>query len=128
MKRILILEPDRVLAGSLSDYLSKAGYKVSVHSDPQAAITSADKHAPEIVIAELQLAGRSAIEFLYELRSYPEWQSIPVIVTGQLRAQEIESYSEVFRELNVSQYLYKPQAGPQALVQAIEHNLLLSVK
>src|SRR5258706_7128339 len=108
MAHILLLEPDSLLAADIKRYLDLANHKVYVHSDPQAAVAQADKQLPDIVIIELQLAGRSGIEFLYEFRSYPEWQAIPAIVFSSLNQEDTQSYSEDFKELNVSVCLYKP--------------------
>ena len=93
MAKILLLEPDSVLAGNIERYFANAKHTVSVHSDPQQAVTSADSRAPDLIIAELQLAGRSGVEFLYEFRSYPEWQNIPVIIlTSQILTDQDRGY------------------------------------
>lgn len=123
MAKILLLEPDVVLAGSLAAHLANANHKVYVHSDPQAAIAEADKHKLDLIITDLQLAGRSGVEFLYEFRSYPDWQTIPVIVTGSVNDQSMSAYTEVFDELNVSNYFYKPALQTQELVAAVNNCL-----
>jgi len=123
MSKILLLEPDRQLAGNLKDYLASANHKVYVHSDPQAAIAEADKHKLDLIITELQLAGRSGIEFLYEFRSYPDWQVIPVIMTGNVDERGMSVYSEVFNELNVRNYFYKPALKFNELAATVENCL-----
>jgi len=125
MSKILLLEPDRQLADNLKDYFANANHKVYVHSDPQAAIAEADKNRPDVIITELQLAGRSGVEFLYEFRSYPDWQAIPVIVTGSVNDQSMSDYTEVFDELNISNYFYKPALQTQELVVAVNNCLEL---
>ncbi|MBX4201856.1 response regulator [Candidatus Saccharibacteria bacterium] len=123
MANILLLEPDKVLAGKLKDYFAYANHSVSVHSDPQVAISQADIQEPQLVITELQLAGRSGVEFLYEFRSYPEWQDIPVIIYSNLDTKQADAYSEVFDELNVRACLYKPASGLEELLTAAESYL-----
>jgi CheY-like chemotaxis protein len=102
---ILLLYSDRQIAGNTSDYLRLKGHSVRTHFHPQDAITSADQNPPDLIILGLALADRSGIEFLYELRSYPEWQAIPVIVTGGPRLADIQLYLPAFDQLNVSKYL-----------------------
>jgi DNA-binding response OmpR family regulator len=123
MAKILLLEPDVVLAGSLAAHLANANHKVYVHYEAQAAIAEADKNRLDVVITELQLAGRSGVEFLYEFRSYPEWQATPVIVTGSVNDQSISAYTQVFDELNISNYFYKPALQTQELVAAVNNCL-----
>ena len=119
----MLLEPDFILAGSIKHYFAYAGHNLSVHSDPQAAIAQADKHKPDVVITELQLAGRTGIEFLYELRSYPDWQAIPVVININLHTQELRAYSEIFDELNIHTCLYKPTTSLEQLLKAVENCL-----
>lgn len=109
-RRILILQSDRQLAKSLQSFLMLQGYDAEVHVSPQDAILAIDAHQPDLVIADLILAGRSGAEFLYELRSYPEWHPIKVIVLTHQPPQELEHYYTGFGQLNVSAY-WQPMAG-----------------
>src|SRR5437868_2205469 len=111
MATILLLETDRQLAQNLKGYFGQAGHELLAYSDPQQAVIAADKNHPDIVILDLILASRSGIEFLYELRSYPDWHNIPVIVTGKLTADELEAFSAAFQELGVSKYLHRQTAA-----------------
>lgn len=120
MAHILLLEPDSLLASDTQRYFALAGHKVYIHADPQAAVAQADKQLPNVVITELQLAGRSGIEFLYEFRSYPEWQAIPVIVHSNLHHQDVQAYSAVFKDLNVHTYLHKPTTSLARLLGTVE--------
>ena len=117
MRHVLLLEPDRLLAELVKQYFVEANYKVSAHSDPQAAISQADHQIPDTVIIELQLAGRSGVEFLYEFRSYPEWQDIPVIIFTSLSAEGLANYEKVFKELNIAACLYKSTTSLEQLLQ-----------
>ncbi len=123
MANILLLEPDILLASNLKRYFGQAKHKVFAYGDPQAAITQADKQHPDIVITELQLAGRSGLEFLYEFRSYPEWQAVPVIVLSNLHNRAVAAYASAFEELDISCYLYKPATKLKQVLDSVEHSL-----
>jgi len=110
MPRVLLIETDRQLAKNLQSYLELNDFIVDIHSDIQNAIMSTDTQCPDVIILDLILAGRSGIEFLYELRSYPEWQSVPVIATGHISQDELSHYGSAFEQLNVSAYLPKHSA------------------
>jgi CheY-like chemotaxis protein len=119
MSRILLLQSDDQLATNSAAYLKHKGFAVSIHKDPQTAVAETDKKLPDVVILDLSLAGRSGVEFLYELRSYPDWQSIPVIVTGNLTLRHIQPFLDSFNQLNVSVYLPRQVTSLSRLTQEI---------
>lgn len=123
MAHILLIEPDSLLAGSLAAYFANANHTVAVHTDLQVAITDADRRPPKLVITELQLAGRSGVEFLYEFRSYPDWQSIPIIIFTNLQPEQVEFYREVLSELSVRACLQKSTDGLLGLQAEVEQAL-----
>src|SRR4051812_38173952 len=117
--KILLIEPDRPLANTYRAALEADGHKVVMCSSAQAGIFAADEFQPEIVILELQLVGHSGVEFLYEFRSYSDWQSTPVILFSNVPAAEFEGSWELMRdELGVRAYLYKPLTSLQELLHA----------
>jgi DNA-binding response OmpR family regulator len=123
MAHILIIEPDRVLAGSLETYFANANHTATIHADPQAALISADRRKPDVVVAELQLAARSGVEFLYEFSSYPDWQSIPIIIFTNLSVEQIVPYQEALGDLNITACLTKSHDGLTGLLRAVRQNL-----
>ena len=123
MAHILLLETDRQLAKNTRDYFGRAGHKLAFFADPQTAVMSADTNRPDVIILDLFLASRSGIEFLYELRSYPEWQAIPVIITGHLAGGELNSYQDSFKELSVAHYLPKQTSSLKELLAEVEKSL-----
>jgi DNA-binding response OmpR family regulator len=84
MARILLLEPDQVLAEAYRQALQQQGHSVVLSTSAQTAVLVADDHRPDLVILELQLVEHSGIEFLYEFRSYADWQDIAVIIQSQV--------------------------------------------
>jgi len=120
MAQILLIEPDRVLAETYRLALEGAGHKVSVCATAQAAVQSADNVKPDLVILEIQLVEHSGIEFLYEFRSYPDWQNVPVLIQSQVPPSEFSDNLELLKnELNVVNYLYKPQTNLKKLIDTI---------
>lgn len=109
--RILLIEPDRLLAQTYQAALSRAGHQVVTCNGAQAAIMAADRQTPDLIVLELQLVAHSGIEFLYEFRSYSEWQRVPVIVQTMVPPAEFNHSWQLLKdELGVSGYLYKPQS------------------
>jgi DNA-binding response OmpR family regulator len=124
MPRILIIEPDKLLAGIYAKALAAAGHEVATSPGAQSAIMAADRQQPDLVILELQLVEHSGIEFLYEFRSYPEWQTIPVLIHSQVPPAEFAGSRQLLeRELGISDYLYKPRTSIRDLLAAIRDQL-----
>ncbi len=120
MSHILLVEPDRLVAKTYMQALQAAGHSVQVCATAQSAVFCADEHQPDLLILEVQLVGHSGIELLYELRSYPDWQSLPVIIVSGVPAGEFQgSWPLLKDELGVRAYHYKPLLSLKALCDAV---------
>lgn len=120
MKQILLLEPDKVLGQIYAKALEMNGYEVKIVASAQSAIASADKLRPNIMIMELQLVNHSGVEFLYEFRSYLDWQAIPIIILTNVPASEFDGCQQLLNhELNVAAYMYKPETSLKKLLRSV---------
>lgn len=118
--KLLLLEPDKVLADTYRRGLQTAGHRVTMCASAQAAIFSADAERPDVVIVELQLTGHSGIEFLYEFRSYDEWAQVPVILLTNVPAGEFRAnWALLSDELGVAAYHYKPLTTLRTLLRSV---------
>lgn len=118
---ILLIEPDALLAATFAAVLKKAGYKVRVANNAQAALDAADDGAPDIILLELQLVSHSGIEFLYEFRSYADWQKVPIVILSNVPPDEFRHSAAVLQnQLGVTDYYYKPQVSLQKLLRIVE--------
>lgn len=115
MAHILLLEPNQVLARQYTAALVDMGHDVTYLADAQAAILAADKRRPDIIVMELLLAGHSGMEFLYELRSYAEWQAIPVIILSRIPAAQSGLDDKLRARMGVKDYLYKSEMSLKKL-------------
>ncbi len=117
---MLLVEPDPVLAHTYTAALEGGGHEVMHAASAQAAIHVADSATPDVVVLEMQLPGHNGIEFLYEFRSYADWQEVPVILLTGLPASNPGLDTTLWHELGVKQYLYKPTTKLRRLVQCVE--------
>lgn len=124
MSSILLIEPDKLLAETYAEVLQAEGHEVVARAGAQSAIMAADEARPDIVVLELQLVEHSGIEFLYEFRSYAEWQSIPVIIHSQVPPAEFMGGQKILEgELSVDTYLYKTRTSLRELAAAVREQL-----
>lgn len=125
--QILLIEPDVVLANTYCDTFRRLGYRVDHERNAAAAIATADVCRPDMVIMELQLAAHSGAAFLYEFRSYTDWQHIPIIVHTLLPPDALAVFEQTFHELGVKDVLYKPQTTLRRLVDCVQKHVVSGV-
>ncbi len=115
---ILLIEPDAVLGGLYQKALNRLGYSVRHVQGGQSAIESCDQKAPELIILEVHLRGHNGIGFLHELRSYPEWQHIPVLLHTFTPISRISAL--VRKEFGIVDHLYKPATSIHDFVHKVQ--------
>lgn len=103
--------------------LETAGYTVVVVANAQGAIHYIDTQRPRLVVTELQLAEHNGVEFLYELRSYPDWQDLPVIILTSVPPQDAGLNDTLLSNLSVTKYCYKPHTTLQQLIEVVAENI-----
>lgn len=124
--QVLLIEPDYLLSIIYKEHLEKFNYKVRVCSAVQDAINKIDAHKPDIIILELQLSGHNGYEFLYELRSYSEWQDIPILIHSMVSEEALGMNTNIKSELGIVDYLYKPGTSLDKLIYVLDSRFLTS--
>lgn len=124
-----MLEPDAVLADTYRRAFEMAGYDVRRSVSAQETVFMVDELVPDVILVELQLVAHSGIEFLYELRSYSEWQHIPVLIHSCIPPIEFEDSMNLLKQfLNVKAYLYKPHTPLAALLREVREAMAIEAE
>ena len=118
MARILLIEPDTILAKLYDSALTHEGHEVVITPSASEAIAEMDAQAFQVVVLELQLPLHNGLEFLYELRSYVDWQKVPVIIHSFVNPDSIQR-SLTYKHLGVASYLHKDSARIVDLLQTV---------
>src|SRR5205823_5974283 len=101
--RLLILDEDRIILQSLSQFLVREGYEVKVADDPQDALAQLEASQFELLIADINMPGIKAADFLRDIRRrFP--QTVVVVITGY---GSIEGAVEATK-MGAFDYLTKP--------------------
>lgn len=117
---ILILEPDKILSSQYKIYLDSYGYIAKIANSAEAAIALADKQTPALIIMEIFLKNHSGVEFLYEFRSYSEWQDVPVIILSRIAESDLGLNESSKKILGINKVLYKHDTSLQKLASHVE--------
>lgn len=124
MACILLIEPDYALSELYRVHLESEGYEVLQRKTAESAVMALDEQSVQLVILELQLAVHNGVEFLYEIRSYPEWQGLPVLLHTNVRKNALPQ--DALQRLGITKYMYKPTSNLQDLSKAIKKILSAS--
>lgn len=104
-----------MLAGTTLSELQACGHEVRWARSAQTAVDAIDTEEPDVMILELQLGIHNGIELLYEIRSYPEWQNIPVVIYTVNRRATDDTFDTTLQQLGVQAVYYKPSITPKQL-------------
>lgn len=66
--RLLILDEDRIMLQSLSQFLRREGYEVKATDDSQQALSMLEDGQTELLLADINMPGIKAAEYLREVR------------------------------------------------------------
>ncbi len=101
--RLLILDEDRIIVQSLSQFLRREGYEVNGSGDTADAMNLLDGQQYQLLLADINLPGLKPAEFLREVkRRWP--QLVVIVITGY---GSIEGAVEATK-MGAFDYLTKP--------------------
>src|SRR5277367_5301901 len=81
--RILVVDDHPSIAGLMSQLLSQRGYEVVTAADAQQAEAEVRQKAPDLILSDVKMPGKSGYEFCRDLKSDPATRLIPfVLITG----------------------------------------------
>ena len=123
MKKLLLIEPDQLSGGLYKDALEAVGYKVAVANSAQLALDELDKQIPDCILLEIDMIGHNGLEFLYEFCSHDDWAIVPVILHTGITPEKFEAMMVDWSELNVVEYLYKPQTSLNKMQIAVMNTM-----
>lgn len=122
MQAILLIEPDPVLARRYVTLLEQ-GIEGEVRVDrvarAQTALSRLDDTQYAAIILELQLGPHNGLEFLYEIRSYQDLRTVPVIIYSTVDPEPLVS-SPSFKHLGIYRYIRKPARDPKQLLHVVQ--------
>jgi CheY-like chemotaxis protein len=116
MTKVLLIEDDVWLAELEASVLEKAEYTVqSAHHAP-AAIDLVDSFKPDVIVADVLLAGSTIFALLHELQSYDDTHAIPVVLCTNL-AEQFDK--DMLASYGVKRVVDKSTMHPSDIVTAV---------
>ena len=81
--RILVVDDHPTIAGLMSQLLTQRGYEVVTATDAEQAAAEVRRQAPDLILSDVKMPGKSGYELCRELKADPATRLIPfVLITG----------------------------------------------
>lgn len=113
VSKILVVDDEVKIARLVRDYLTEAGFDVTLAANGPAALAASRSQRPDLVILDLGLPGMDGYDVTRSIRA---WSSIPIIM---LTARSEETDRIVGLELGADDYVVKP-FSPRELVARVK--------
>ena len=113
MSKVLVVDDEVKIARLVRDYLTEAGFDVTLASTGPSALAAARSQRPDLVILDLGLPGMDGYDVTRSIRAQ---SSIPIIM---LTARSEETDRIVGLELGADDYVVKP-FSPRELVARVK--------
>ncbi|MCP6718788.1 MAG: response regulator [Patescibacteria group bacterium] len=120
MKKILIIEDEKILGEMYQDRFVKDGFKVILALDSRKGLELAKKEKPDLIILDILLPRENGVTFLEWLKKDPKISSIKVVVFSNY--DEPDTRKKALR-LGAKEYLIKADYTPEEIVAKVKSHL-----
>lgn len=111
-KSVLIIEDEPNIVEAISFILMRDGWQVATHGDGADAVETIRRLAPDLLILDVSLPGRSGMEILADVRADPATQALPVLMLTALGQARDRDMAE---RMGVSRFMTKPFSNAAVL-------------
>jgi len=123
MKKIVIIEDDKIIINILDFLLKKEGFETHIAKDGIEGIEKISAIRPDLIISDIMMPYKSGLEItLFAKTNYPE---TPIIMISAL-GKEDQTVIDV-SNLGVDEFIAKP-FDPKELIEKVKHLLQKNLK
>lgn len=109
---VLVIEDEPNIIEAISFILSREGWHVATHSNGEDAADIVRSRAPDVLILDVMLPGRSGYDILRELRGDAATENLPVLM---LTARGQSKDREMAERAGASRFMTKPFSNAEVL-------------
>ena len=120
MKKILIVEDEKILAQMYKDEFEMAGFEAILAFNCKEGLKMAKKENPDLILLDILLPKENGVDFLKIWKEDPEISKIPVV--GLSNYDEPKTKREAL-DLGIKEYLLKTNYTPQQIVEKVTEYL-----
>ena len=120
MKKILLIEDEKMLVEMYSQKFEQEGFEVVSAFTAEEGLELAKKEKPDLIILDILLPRKNGVSFLKELKKEPEISQIPVVALSNYDHPETKQEALA---LGVKEYIIKTDYTPKEIVEKIKEYL-----
>ncbi len=111
-KQVLLIEDERNIIEAIRFILTRDGWSVHTHSNGHDAMDVVRARAPDLVILDVMLPGKSGFDILRDIRADADLAATPVLM---LTARGQTKDREMAERAGASRYMTKPFSNSEML-------------
>lgn len=111
-KRILLVEDEANILEAIGFILTRDGWDVQGHGKGETALAEIERVAPDVLVLDIMLPGRSGLEILRDLRARASMRDLPVLL---LTAKGQTKDREQAMALGANAFLTKPFSNDELI-------------
>ena len=116
MKRLLIIEDDKLVSRIYAKKFSGEGYEVQTAGDGEEGLKFVESFQPDVVLLDLMLPGLSGVEVLKRIRATPTSATLPVVVFSNIY---MDGLAEEVARAGATRCLPKATTAPRQVIEAV---------
>ncbi len=116
MKKILIIEDDKIVAGIYQNKFSAEGWQTESAPDGEIGLLKVKKFRPDLLVLDLMLPKLNGVEVIKRLRKDPEFTTLPIIVLSNSYVPQV--VQDAWRA-GANKCLSKSECTPKVMVELI---------
>lgn len=120
MKKLLIVEDEKILSEMYQDTFFQAGYEVFLASTVEEGIKIAKKEKPDLILLDILLPQENGVVFLQKLKKDPQLSTISVVAFSNYDDPKTKKEAT---DLGIKAYLLKTDFTPKEIVEKIKEYL-----
>jgi DNA-binding response OmpR family regulator len=120
MKKILIIEDEKILAEMYKERFEKEGFEVFLATTSKKGLKLAREKNPDLILLDILLPDEDGISFLKELRKDPSVSEILVVALSNY--DDPKAKKDAFN-LGAKEYLIKTDYTPKQVVERVKKYL-----
>lgn len=80
--RVLVVDDNEDLVSLLDLALTERGFQVSIATDGRSCLTTLERQAPDLVLLDITMPGRSGYSVLQRIAHYPHRRPRVIVISG----------------------------------------------
>ncbi len=120
MKKILIIEDEKIISDLLDKKLTREGYRVTITTNGINGLVKMRKDRPDIILLDIIMPKMGGFEVMEEMNKDKTLKDIPVIVISN-SGQPVEI--DRVKKMGAKDWLVKTEFDPQEVLEKVKKQI-----